>query len=443
MLKKIGRILLVSVLYYSWHIPFDMTSSFAQNVIAAERVTFEGPGGNVGRMNETAKITRVEVGANGVNVEFTKKDGGDRWPNTCGAPFADPADDCKEDGGRIDMGALQYSLGFVLPVNGTLYGSAPIEYWYGWRDGTGAIQDQSVTCDNGRGQIQCNIYYDGRWPNLRQARPAAGDEIGVFVVAGDARNNFVPLQERSNIVTFRLPAPGATTVVEYGAQSGGESVTDTLKRVRSKYPAQITGKEGAKILNETAWIHRAEGWALLGKAGGNNCPMPTTGARISCDYLIVNRGGVWFGQDVLVSAPGENETSAANPVNDVNPSDNMSEIIASGARSVVLPVDPGGSGPGPVDPPAGDKVTKADLDALKNELNLKIADSNNQTAAVRQSLDALGAALNNTNQNIADQVTAINNALAALAQAGAVPTGCKVTGGVLGIRFSLHCELTK
>jgi hypothetical protein len=136
-------------------------------------------------------------------------------------------------------------------------------------------------------------------------------------------------------------------------------VAATLARVRAKYPPTINGVTGAAILNEVAFIHRAEGYALLGKPGGNNCPQPKTGTRISCDFLIVNRGGSWFGQDVLVSAPGENEQSAANPAADVNPQDNMDAAIAGGGRSVVLPVDPGGTGP--VDPPTpGEKGPKGD-----------------------------------------------------------------------------------
>lgn len=346
--RRLKQILIVSAIFYGWHIPFDMTGAFAQNVIAAERVTFEGPGGNVGAMSEVTKITHVLVDDRGIVVTADKLTlpvtrGGSGWPDTC-TPF----ETCKEPG--IDMGALQYSIGFVLPVNGQLFGSAPIENWFE-RDhgGTGNLTDQSVTCTNGVGQFQCNIYYDGRWPNLRQVRPQPGDEVGVFVVAGDARNNFVPLQQRSNIVTFKLPPPGGRVELDYAqTQPGGETVGQTLARVRAKYgPGNITGKEGAAILNEVAYI---QGLSLLGKAGGSHCFQPQTNASISCDYLIVNRGGTWFGQDVLIAAPGPDESSAATPVGDVNFPDNMQDMINSGARSVVAPVKPGG---GPIDPPGG------------------------------------------------------------------------------------------
>jgi hypothetical protein len=220
-LKKIGRIVLVSCLYYGWHIPSAMAQADAMPI---STVQFEGPGGNVGAFPITTGITKLVIGTDGVNLEFSKKEGPNRWPNTCGAPFADPADDCKEDGGRIDMGALQYSMGIVAKVNGQWVASAPIEMWYGRApSGTGQIQNQEATCDTGSGQLHCNWYYDrNRWPGLFQARFTAGEQLGFFVVAGDARNNYVPLQERSNIVLFTLPATNVAATFEYAAQAGGQ-----------------------------------------------------------------------------------------------------------------------------------------------------------------------------------------------------------------------------
>jgi hypothetical protein len=417
--KKLKQILIVSALFYGWHLPFDMTSAMAQNVIAAERVTFEGPGGNVAAMRETTKITRVVVDEKGVVLTFDKgalpvTRGGSGWPDTC-VPF----ENCTEPG--IDMGALQYSVGFVLPVNGQLFGSAPIESWYE-RDhsGTGMITDQTTTCTNGVGQFQCNFYYDGRWPNLRQVRPAPGDEVGVFVLAGDARNGYVPLQERSNIVTFKLPAPGGSVTVDYAAGGGGsDPIATTLQAERAKYGATITSAQGAAILNATAWAHRGEGVSLLGKSGGSHCTQPNSGTAISCDYLIVNRGGTWFGQDVLVAAPADGEQpSAGGPAGSVTFPDNMQDMINSGARSVVAAVDPGGitPPPPPVDPgvgpqgppgPKGDKGDPGDpanVDALTNEVN-----------ALRAEVDALKALR--------------------------IPTGCKASVNI-GIKIGVHCELT-
>jgi hypothetical protein len=70
--RRIKQILVVSAIFYGWHLPIDVTRAGAQSVIAAERVTFEGPGGNVGAMAEVTKITRVEVNAKGIVLTFDK-----------------------------------------------------------------------------------------------------------------------------------------------------------------------------------------------------------------------------------------------------------------------------------------------------------------------------------------------------------------------------------
>lgn len=163
---------------------------------------FVGPGARSGSFPVTTKITHVSVGPNGVNVTFGKKDGPGRWPDNTTPGWKDP---------------LQYSVGFVLQVAGQWFASAPIEYWYGRVDGTGPIQNYSTpTCANGAGQFRCNIFYDQRWDPLQHAVPKAGDAVGVYVVAGDARNDYMPVQERSDIVVITLPAEGQTAEFDFG-----------------------------------------------------------------------------------------------------------------------------------------------------------------------------------------------------------------------------------
>lgn len=338
----------------------------------------------------------------------------------------------------VDNGCVQYTVWAVANVGGTWHAAGYIQMWKG-RPSTGAPLPSDWV--NWGGDAR-GIF----GPELLGYRPAPGDRMGFLLTAGNGRlvgDN--PLHERSNVVVVPLPAGDAGVFEFGGGGQAGESVHDTLVRVRAKYPAVIDGKQGAAILNEVAWLHRAEGWALLGKAGGNNCPQPQTGKRISCDYLIVNRGGTWFGQDVLVAAPGENEQSPANPVGDVNPQDDMSGAINGGSRSVVQAVDPGGIEPPPPPPPAGG-VTKADLDLLR-------ADLANQIASLRQTLNAVSGevaganeGVANVNQALADQVRAINEAIAALGgriDATAPPTGCKAWLNLGATKIGIHCELTK
>lgn len=76
---------------------------------------------------------------------------------------------------------------------------------------------------------------------------------------------------------------------------------DTLTAERETYPTPMTKEQIGQMLNDTAWTHRVEGWGLLRKDAGNNCPSPP-GPRISCDYLVNRMTGA--GYDVLIDQEG-------------------------------------------------------------------------------------------------------------------------------------------
>ncbi len=76
-----------------------------------------------------------------------------------------------------------------------------------------------------------------------------------------------------------------------------EDIYNTLVRLRPKYPTPLE-PFGAALLNETAWIHRDQGWKLHLKEAGRNCPQPETGIRCSCDFLRLGN----FGYDALVDS---------------------------------------------------------------------------------------------------------------------------------------------
>jgi hypothetical protein len=159
--------------------------------------------GDVSLFAETTKITELDIKTTGIEVHFDKRDGPDRWPDNTTPGWKGP---------------LQYSVGLCERVDGEWVCSAPIETWYGNMTVGGPIQDQSVTCPQypqNLGQIQCNWFYDNRWAPLNGRRPAPGEQLGVFVVAGDVRSNYTPVRERSNIVLFNLPDPGVADVFTY------------------------------------------------------------------------------------------------------------------------------------------------------------------------------------------------------------------------------------
>jgi len=133
---------------------------------------------------ETTKLESVKFGLDDMYFVF---DAQDRWPN-------------------VSFG-IQYSIGLAVKINGQWYANAPIELWKGKPGGGGQVQDQNVD-GSGLGQVAKNWWYDSRWGKLNGYQPKPGEEVGVFVVAGDARNNVCDVQERSNIALVKFPSPG-------------------------------------------------------------------------------------------------------------------------------------------------------------------------------------------------------------------------------------------
>lgn len=60
-----------------------------------------------------------------------------------------------------------------------------------------------------------------------------------------------------------------------------------VQTYRAQYPTPMSQAQITELLNRLAWLHRNEGWGLLKKPDGNNCPSPwSTPERISCDHLM-------------------------------------------------------------------------------------------------------------------------------------------------------------
>jgi hypothetical protein len=135
----------------------------------------------------TTTIDRLDVNSGGFRVEFSKKDGGGRWPDVTPPGWDGP---------------LQYTLGMVLNIGGRWYASAAIEFWYGLDRSGGAPS-----------QVTTNWFYDPiRWNPMTYHQPAVGEQVGFYVCEGDCRNNLdgslSPLRERSNVVVVPYPSDG-------------------------------------------------------------------------------------------------------------------------------------------------------------------------------------------------------------------------------------------
>jgi hypothetical protein len=84
------------------------------------------------------------------------------------------------------------------------------------------------------------------------------------------------------------------------------SLLPTVQRIRRDYPTPMSQSDKAELLNRVAWEHRAEGWGLLRKTGGNRCPAPQ-GVDVACD-ILVHAPTAWH-YDVLVDQ--DNSATAA------------------------------------------------------------------------------------------------------------------------------------
>ena len=146
---------------------------------------------NVATWSETARITTLDLGPNGVFVDFTKRDGPDSWPDV---PFGAPGD------------SLEYTLWIVINIDGQWYASGCIEYWRGLDRNGGPPTEYAQ-----------NWYYDSiRWGPMVGHQPAPGETVGFLVTAGDARNNGNALvEERSNVVMVEFPADANGAVYHF------------------------------------------------------------------------------------------------------------------------------------------------------------------------------------------------------------------------------------
>ncbi len=108
----------------------------------------------------------------------------------------------------------------------------------------------------------------------------------------------------SNAQTFRTPVvkpptgPGTPTPLPPNCTLPQPTPFQTLQCARNGYPHPMSPSNRGQLMNQVAWYHRAEGWGLHLKTGGNNCPQPKTGTSVSCDILVDGKtGGVY---DVLL-----------------------------------------------------------------------------------------------------------------------------------------------
>lgn len=132
----------------------------------------------------TTALTSVSFDGAVTRVDFTKRDGPNRWPDVTPTGWTGP---------------LEYTLWLFVKVQGNWVGSGFIQFWNG-RDGTGNAADPDVPS-----RYAAHWYYSERWsPIFGHGSLAPGEEIGFMVTSGNQRDSVGPdsVRERSNVVTF-------------------------------------------------------------------------------------------------------------------------------------------------------------------------------------------------------------------------------------------------
>lgn len=139
---------------------------------------------NVADWPITTALTSVSFDGAVTRVDFTKRDGPNRWPNVTPPGWEGP---------------LEYTLWLFVKVQGTWVGSGFVQFWNG-RDGTGTSADPDVPS-----RYMAHWYYSERWSPIFGHGPIApGEDIGFMVTSGNQRDSVGPdsVMERSNVVTF-------------------------------------------------------------------------------------------------------------------------------------------------------------------------------------------------------------------------------------------------
>jgi hypothetical protein len=139
---------------------------------------------NVADWPITTALTAVSFDGAVTRVDFTRKDGPNRWPDVTPTGWTGP---------------LQYTLWLFVKNGNQWVGSGFIQFWHG-RDGSGNAADPDVPSVYNK-----HWYYAERWSPIFGHGPIApGEEIGFMVTSGNQRDSAGPdsVHERSNVVTF-------------------------------------------------------------------------------------------------------------------------------------------------------------------------------------------------------------------------------------------------
>jgi hypothetical protein len=149
------------------------TSFVVQPFTLKNAIVLNNPG-DLANWAETTNITLADTSGQYVIVDFDKRQGPGRWPES---GFGD--------------GGIQYTLGMCLNVGGQWYCSAVIQFWDG-RELEAGGETRFIADD---------WFYDSRWGAMQGHQPQQGELVGIFVAQGNLRDlGQTSVKERSNVL---------------------------------------------------------------------------------------------------------------------------------------------------------------------------------------------------------------------------------------------------
>ena len=163
--------------------PAPVVIGYGQDAIDLRQVTVTGGNAvDVANWPVTTRIRVLDFRADGLFVDFDKKEGPGRWPDVTPAGWDGP---------------IQYTMWMVVNIGGRWYTSGGVEYWHGLARQGGPPS-----------RFTSNWYYSPEvWGLLATHQPAVGEQVGFFVTAGDQRAKDVRgVTERSNVVMVSFPS---------------------------------------------------------------------------------------------------------------------------------------------------------------------------------------------------------------------------------------------
>jgi hypothetical protein len=169
--------------------PFSSVFSFRYVAFDLNQATVLNSPSDLANWAQTARITSVIFTPGAFLVDFDRREGPDRWPDT---PFGD--------------GSLEYTLGMCLNINGHWYCSAAVQFWSG----------RELEASGVPSQVSQSWFYDpARWGPMAGYQPSDGETVGLFACAGNCRNNTAGdasyVKERTNVALVPWSNGGGTS----------------------------------------------------------------------------------------------------------------------------------------------------------------------------------------------------------------------------------------